>query len=89
MARSDVRNTIAFTEVDETNNPTATYVYSETQEHPNNPHEKSLNKWGRVDVMHPPSTPQSPWSLVTFVNLLVDVFLPSGYPHSVTDDYLP
>ncbi|KAF7156871.1 hypothetical protein CNMCM5623_000716 [Aspergillus felis] len=51
MARSDVRNTIAFTEVDETNNPTATYVYSETQEHPNNPHEKSLNKWGRVDVM--------------------------------------
>ncbi|GFF89832.1 UPF0420 protein [Aspergillus udagawae] len=89
MARSDVRNTIAFTEVDETNNPTATYVYSETQEHPNNPHEKSLNKWGRVDVMHPSSTPQSPWSLVTFVNLLVDVFLPSGYPHSVTDDYLP
>ncbi|GIK06857.1 hypothetical protein Aspvir_002509 [Aspergillus viridinutans] len=51
MARSDVRNAIAFTEVDETNNPTATYVYSETQEHPNNPHEKSLNKWGRVDVM--------------------------------------
>ncbi|GIJ89808.1 hypothetical protein Asppvi_008754 [Aspergillus pseudoviridinutans] len=51
MARSDVRNTIAFTEVDETNHPTATYVYSETQEHLNNPHEKSLHKWGRVDVM--------------------------------------
>ncbi|RHZ62643.1 RUS1 family protein [Aspergillus thermomutatus] len=51
MARSDVRNTITFTEVDETNNPTATYVYSETQEHPNSSHEKSLGKWGRVDVM--------------------------------------
>ncbi|GAQ03453.1 RUS1 family protein homolog [Aspergillus lentulus] len=51
MAISHTRNTIAFTEVDETNNPTATYVYSETQEHPNNPHEKSLSKRGRVDVM--------------------------------------
>jgi hypothetical protein len=51
MAMSNVRNTIAFTEVDETNNPTATYVYSETQEHANNPHEKSLSKRGRVDVM--------------------------------------
>ncbi|KAF4168736.1 hypothetical protein CNMCM6936_001156 [Aspergillus lentulus] len=89
MAISHTRNTIAFTEVDETNNPTATYVYSETQEHPNNPHEKSLSKRGRVDVMHPSSTPPSTWSLMTFVNLLVDVFLPSGYPHSVTDDYLP
>ncbi|RLL94544.1 hypothetical protein CFD26_104696 [Aspergillus turcosus] len=89
MAISDVRNTITFTEVDETNNPTATYIYSETQEHPNSPHEKSLGKRGRVDVMHPSSTPPSPWSLMTFVNLLVDVFLPSGYPHSVTDDYLP
>ncbi|KAF7116378.1 hypothetical protein CNMCM5793_004622 [Aspergillus hiratsukae] len=89
MAISDLRNTITFTEVDDTNNPTATYVYSETQEQPNSPHEKSLGKRGRVDVMHPSSTPPSPWSPMTFVNLLVDVFLPSGYPHSVTDDYLP
>lgn len=51
MAISNARNTLAFTEVDETNNPTATYVYSETQEHPNNSHEKSLSKRGRVDVM--------------------------------------
>ncbi|KAH1278037.1 hypothetical protein KXW98_004520 [Aspergillus fumigatus] len=89
MAISNARNTLAFTEVDETNNPTATYVYSETQEHPNNSHEKSLSKRGRVDVMHPSSTPRSPWSLMTLFNLLVDVFLPSGYPNSVTDDYLP
>jgi hypothetical protein len=51
MAISDVRNTITFTEVDETNNPRATYVYSETQEHPNSPHEKSLGKRGRLDVI--------------------------------------
>lgn len=51
MAISDVRNIITFTEVDETNNPTATYIYSETQEHPNSPHEKRLGKRGRVDVM--------------------------------------
>lgn len=51
MAISNARNTLVFTEVDETNNPTATYVYSETQEHPNNSHEKSLSKRGRVDVM--------------------------------------
>ncbi|PKX95697.1 RUS1 family protein [Aspergillus novofumigatus IBT 16806] len=89
MAISDARNTIAFTEVDETNNPTATYVYSEAHEHANNPHEKSLSKRARVEVMHPSSTPPSPWSLMTFFNLLVDVFLPSGYPNSVTDDYLP
>ncbi|EAW15905.1 RUS1 family protein [Aspergillus fischeri NRRL 181] len=67
MAISHVRNTLAFTEVDESNNPTATYVYSETQEHAINPHEKSLSKRGRVDVMVSNLRKDPiPWTLDTF-----------------------
>ncbi|KAK3653235.1 hypothetical protein LTR56_004771 [Elasticomyces elasticus] len=34
----------------------------------------------RVDIIEP--TTKRPWQR------LLDVFLPAGYPHSVTDDYL-
>ncbi|KAK4951432.1 hypothetical protein LTR10_010406 [Elasticomyces elasticus] len=34
----------------------------------------------RVDIIEP--TTKRPWQS------LLDVFLPAGYPHSVTDDYL-
>ncbi|KAK4575220.1 hypothetical protein LTR86_001072 [Recurvomyces mirabilis] len=34
----------------------------------------------RIDVIHP--TTQKPWQK------LLNIFLPAGYPHSVTDDYL-
>ena len=36
---------------------------------------------GRVDVIQPQDTK-------VFWQKAVDIFLPSGYPHSVTDDYL-
>jgi hypothetical protein len=36
---------------------------------------------GRVDVMKPQDT-KALWQKT------LDIFLPSGYPHSVTDDYL-
>ena len=28
------------------------------------------------------------WSLKAWKNLLAEIFLPQGYPHSVSDDYL-
>ncbi|QRD81975.1 vitamin B6 photo-protection and homoeostasis-domain-containing protein [Aspergillus flavus] len=40
------------------------------------------------NVQHPSSKPQS-WSLSSLTSLLVEVFLPAGYPHSVSDDYVP
>ncbi|PLB46949.1 DUF647 domain protein [Aspergillus steynii IBT 23096] len=80
-------NRLAFTEVDEVNHPLATYIYSE----PSAPRTSSSNKdeagRGRIDVMHPSSTVPSLWSITSLRDLLIDVFLPAGYPHSVSDDY--
>ncbi|GES60658.1 DUF647 domain protein [Aspergillus terreus] len=67
-------NRITFTEVDEVNHPTATYIYSADGQN------------GRVDIVLPPHTSQT-WSLRAIKTLLIEVFLPAGYPHSVTDDY--
>ncbi|KAB8216154.1 DUF647-domain-containing protein [Aspergillus novoparasiticus] len=88
---SDANGTITFTEVDEVNNPTATYIYSGVVDQSTHlpHHDKSNSKTtGRLDVIHPSSKPQS-WSLSSLTSLLVDVFLPAGYPHSVSDDYVP
>jgi hypothetical protein len=41
----------------------------------------SKESLGRVDVIQPRET-KLLWQKV------LDIFLPSGYPHSVTDDYL-
>ncbi|OJJ36726.1 hypothetical protein ASPWEDRAFT_26181 [Aspergillus wentii DTO 134E9] len=78
-------DTITLTETDEVNQPTATYVYSESlvKLSPKNKEVK-----GRVDVIHPQASPSS-WSSTALLNSLADVFLPAGYPHSVTSDYLP
>ncbi|EAU36182.1 predicted protein [Aspergillus terreus NIH2624] len=67
-------NRITFTEVDEVNHPTATYIYSADGQN------------GRVDIVLPPHNSQT-WSLRALKTLLIEVFLPAGYPHSVTDDY--
>ncbi|QDS76630.1 hypothetical protein FKW77_007923 [Venturia effusa] len=60
-------------EYDEAGNLVATYVQSLSR--------RSEGEAARVDVVLP-GTPKSVW------NQCLDVFLPSGYPQSVTDDYL-
>lgn len=97
--------TITFTEVDELNNPTSTYIYSEPSPGPaSSISGKGGQVTGRVDVAVSPgnrsaqarltmhqhtSSSSAPWSLGSLQSLLIDVFLPAGYPHSVSDDYVP
>ncbi|KKK15012.1 hypothetical protein AOCH_005269 [Aspergillus ochraceoroseus] len=80
---------IVFNEVDEVNNPTATFIYSESTNH--NQHSKGDHRdiRGRIDIAHASSGSSTPWSLSSLRNVLIDVFLPAGYPHSVSDDYIP
>ncbi|KAA8644837.1 RUS1 family protein [Aspergillus tanneri] len=84
---SDSVNHITFTEVDETNHPAATYIYSESPL-PTTSQGDASKTSGRIDVMNLSSSISS-WSLASLLNLLTDVFLPAGYPHSVSDDYAP
>ncbi|KAJ0420650.1 DUF647 domain protein [Aspergillus carlsbadensis] len=81
-------NTITFTEVDELNSPASTLIYSELQA--GQPVKDSLGNEirGRVDIAHVPGA-STPWSTKSVRNLLTDVFLPAGYPHSVSEDYVP
>ncbi|KAJ5309188.1 hypothetical protein N7508_004567 [Penicillium antarcticum] len=72
---------LIFQETDEAGNSTATYIYSGDGA-------SRRTSSGRVDVMTSPSS-TSLWSTKPLVSSLSDVFLPSGYPHSVSDDYLP
>ncbi|KAL5363804.1 vitamin B6 photo-protection and homoeostasis-domain-containing protein [Aspergillus floccosus] len=74
MASKPDPHRITFTEVDEVNHPTATYIYSTDGQN------------GRVDIVLPPHTSPT-WSIRALKTLLIEVFLPAGYPHSVTDDY--
>ncbi|PYI04939.1 DUF647 domain protein [Aspergillus sclerotiicarbonarius CBS 121057] len=91
MALTGDSAAITFTEVDEVNHPTATYIYSEPAAGPAHvTHDKKYGEgWGRVDVAHAPSSAPASWSSKALLDFLVDVFLPAGYPHSVTDDYAP
>ncbi|OGE57850.1 hypothetical protein PENARI_c001G04916 [Penicillium arizonense] len=77
---SSESNRLAFQETDEAGNSTATYIYSGDT--------TKRASFGRVDVVtSSPST--SSWSTKPLIGSLSDVFLPSGFPHSVSDDYLP
>ncbi|EYE99468.1 RUS1 family protein [Aspergillus ruber CBS 135680] len=80
---SNNRNAITLVETDEVNHPTATYVYTKSQKQSRNGAQT-----GRIDHI-PPTTAPSSWSRAKLMSFLGDVFLPAGYPHSVTDDYLP
>ncbi|KAL2795859.1 vitamin B6 photo-protection and homoeostasis-domain-containing protein [Aspergillus keveii] len=82
------RNTIAFTEVDELNNPASTLIYSELQSGQSVKDGLRNEIRGRVDIAHVPGA-STPWSMKSIQNLLADVFLPAGYPHSVSEDYVP
>ncbi|KAL2810578.1 vitamin B6 photo-protection and homoeostasis-domain-containing protein [Aspergillus granulosus] len=81
-------NTITFTEVDELNNPALTLVYSELQSDPSLKNGLGNVIKGRIDIAHAPGA-STPWSVKSLQNLLIDVFLPAGYPHSVSEDYIP
>lgn len=50
MASSSQVNRITFTEVDEVNNPTATYIYSEASPPPKTLSTKGVADTGRIDV---------------------------------------
>ncbi|PKY04044.1 DUF647-domain-containing protein [Aspergillus campestris IBT 28561] len=71
---------LTFTEVDEVGHPTATYIYSKSN--------SGRSTTGRIDVLHPPYSTSLSWSIAALQNLLVEVFLPAGYPHSVSEDYV-
>ncbi|KAL4776251.1 hypothetical protein BDW60DRAFT_175780 [Aspergillus nidulans var. acristatus] len=83
------KKTITFSEVDELDHPTSTYIYSVppsgTLSHKDG--EKHIVT-GRIDIAHA-STPLKLCSLSSLRDVLIDVFLPAGYPHSVSDDYTP
>ncbi|KAL4948738.1 vitamin B6 photo-protection and homoeostasis-domain-containing protein [Aspergillus filifer] len=82
------KTAITFTEVDELDKPTSTYIYSApSQEAPFGSNNKRQIA-GRVDIEHT-SSASTQWSLSSLRSLLIDVFLPAGYPHSVSDDYIP
>ncbi|PWY76213.1 DUF647 domain protein [Aspergillus heteromorphus CBS 117.55] len=91
MTLTGTNNAITFTEVDDVNHPRATYIYSAPAAGPAHlNHGKRGDSWGRVDVANAPSgTAAVSWSPKTLLDFLIDVFLPAGYPHSVTDDYVP
>ncbi|CAG7969403.1 unnamed protein product [Penicillium nalgiovense] len=74
---------LTFRETDEAGNPTATYVYSGDVAS-----SITSKTSGRVDVISSSSSTSS-WSAKPLFSSLGDVFLPSGYPQSVSDDYLP
>ncbi|KAJ5487857.1 hypothetical protein N7530_002157 [Penicillium desertorum] len=76
-------NRLTFRETDEAGNPTATYIYSGDVAS-----SVTSKTSGRVDVISSSSSTSS-WSAKPLVSSLADVFLPSGYPQSVSDDYLP
>ncbi|KAJ5364340.1 uncharacterized protein N7496_010053 [Penicillium cataractarum] len=73
---------LMFRETDEADNPTVTYIYSEQKA------QKSASSGGRIDLLSTTSE-SSLWSTRPLITYLSDVFLPSGYPQSVSDDYLP
>ncbi|PSK34411.1 hypothetical protein B9Z65_8737 [Elsinoe australis] len=64
---------------DEAGTVLATFVPSKQEKRD----EKSNGGDVRIDVIHPTTSAQ------TLLQTLLDVFLPSGYPHSVTPDYTP
>ncbi|KAJ5162918.1 uncharacterized protein N7500_004748 [Penicillium coprophilum] len=81
MTSHSETNRLTFQETDEAGYPTATYIYSGDVAT-----SVTSSTAGRVDLISSSSTS---WSGKLLVSSLSDVFLPSGYPQSVSDDYLP
>ncbi|KAH8697175.1 vitamin B6 photo-protection and homoeostasis-domain-containing protein [Talaromyces proteolyticus] len=88
--------TLTINETDEVNTPLATFVYSETII-PTTELPFLSNKKSRVDILPPRLSASSSSSLDQLtstsvinscISYLMHVFLPVGYPHSVSKDYL-
>lgn len=96
------RNVITLTETDEVDSPTATYVYSESGSPHSGVgridvvvrqlsieiHNTLAFEDRLTSFQNSSSSSFSPWSRTSLQNPLVNIFLPAGYPHSVSDDYL-
>ncbi|KAL4821626.1 vitamin B6 photo-protection and homoeostasis-domain-containing protein [Aspergillus spinulosporus] len=82
------KKTITFSEVDKFDHPTSTYIYSVPSGTLSHRDGKKDIVTGRIDIAYA-STPSKSWSLSSLRDVLIDVFLPAGYPHSVSDDYTP
>ncbi|KAL1968860.1 hypothetical protein VTN77DRAFT_1221 [Rasamsonia byssochlamydoides] len=94
---ANAKPALTITETDEVDTPLATYLYSETvtatgQNKRSDGGETVLK--GRVDVVPPeltaPSAATAPSAstITSMFTSLLNVFLPAGYPHSVSKDYL-
>ncbi|KAL2013795.1 hypothetical protein VTN00DRAFT_1320 [Thermoascus crustaceus] len=81
---------ITIAETDEVGTPTATYVYSESVVDADGAgkKKKKKKKKGRIDVVPPSLLLSSSPSRSSSLTSLLNVFLPAGYPHSVSSDYL-
>ncbi|KAL4750785.1 hypothetical protein BDW72DRAFT_109250 [Aspergillus terricola var. indicus] len=82
------KKTITFSEVDELDNPTSTYIYTVPSSGTLSHRDGKDIVTGRIDIAHA-FTPSKSWSLSSLRDVLIGVFLPAGYPHSVSDDYTP
>ncbi|PYH46097.1 RUS1 family protein [Aspergillus saccharolyticus JOP 1030-1] len=90
MASNRGLDSITFNEVDEADHPTATYIYTQSTSHlPLEGDGKGHVRSGRIDLLRDASSTTKSWSFKAFLDTLADVFLPTGYPHSVTEDYTP
>ncbi|KAJ5818362.1 hypothetical protein N7474_003953 [Penicillium riverlandense] len=76
-------NRLTLRETDEADSVTTTFIYSEQD------NVASKQPTGRVDVMDSSTAATTSRLDQPLIKSLSDVFLPSGYPHSVSEDYLP
>ncbi|KAF3394272.1 RUS1 family protein [Penicillium rolfsii] len=74
---------LTIQETDEAENPIVTYIVSGQDTH-----KSASSGGGRVDILSTTSNP-SLLSAKPLIASFSEVFLPSGYPQSVSDDYLP
>ncbi|EEH08849.1 hypothetical protein HCBG_02386 [Histoplasma capsulatum G186AR] len=81
-----INDVITVKETNEIGAPTATYIYSTTSDPTQfrTPDSSGVrHERRRVDIVLPSRKDSS-----SYLASLLNVFLPVGYPHSVSDDYL-
>ena len=81
--------TLVLTETDEAGNVVATYHQSSTVERDATRIDRIVTTSQKTFQTTNLRSTQVPESSQKSLKTLLDVFLPSGYPQSVTEDYLP